>query len=548
MSLFGAMTAGVSGLAGQGEAISVISDNLSNLNTIGYKANRTLFSQLVTGEGGGNAAFNAGGISSNVLRGQNIQGSLLATSSATDLAISGDGFFIVTSDAENGANTETFYTRAGAFTENSEGYLVTPEGLILNGWATTSDGTIVNSQNIEAIELGSASSSARATDRVSIGANLNALTTIHDYDTSSALSNDLAAIVTTPANADYVTDMRVYDSLGNGRDISLAFTKRADNLWDFVAYTDGSNIFGGTSGTNSQIGSGTLRFNTDGDLVYATGLTITPDWADGASDGNITFDFGDYTGGSIATGAAGLTYTDDVLDIALDQTFASGTYSIRTNSADATLLEFMDTDGTTVLGTATLPGTSSIRTLEFTNGGASIGVRMTLSANFSGPGTTSTSLGNIAITNPAALGTGAGTDGIIQLGSANNTGFINQTGFGAGTLNSVSVDDEGFVIGSFTNGETKRLYKLALAVFQDPEELELVTGSLLRASDASGAPLIKEAKKGGAGAISSGSLEQSTVDIAGEFTNMIIAQRAYQAGSTIISTVDQMLNELLNVR
>jgi flagellar hook protein FlgE len=110
------------------------------------------------------------------------------------------------------------------------------------------------------------------------------------------------------------------------------------------------------------------------------------------------------------------------------------------------------------------------------------------------------------------------------------------------------VTEDGFVTGSFTNGESKKLFKLVIGVFQDPNRLDAVSANLFRETDASGRPLFKQAGIGGTANVASGSLEQSTVDIANEFSNMIVSQRAFQASSKIVSTVDQMLNELLQLR
>jgi flagellar hook protein FlgE len=551
MSLFGSLTASVSGLTSPGEAISVISDNLSNLNTIGYKSNRALFQQMVTSSGVSGTLFNAGGTASNILRAQNIQGALVSTQSTTDLALSGSGFFVVTDNNANDTTTSTFYSRAGSFAEDSQGFLVSPNGNYLNGWRTESDGTLVNSQAVQAIELQSVGASARATTTLAVGANLDSGESAHTYDTSTTLNANLLSVVGTPTNADYVTDARIYDSQGKARDVSVAFVKRAYNSWDWTLFTDGGNVFGGTSGTNSQLGSGTLRFDSDGKLKEATGLNQTVDWADGVSDGSIALDFGNFTGGRIATadGAGGMEFGDAVLDIAVeDESFALGQYTVRYSAANT--LELVDS-GSTVVGTATLPATNSVRNVEFASGGSSIGVRVTLDDTFAtsgGAGPFPVSVGTFTVSNLAASGNGDGTDGIIQFASAYNTAFIDQNGFGSGTLNAVTVDSNGFLIGNFTNGETKKLWKVAVAVFQNPSGLDTISGSLLRETDLSGRPLLKEAGVAGTASMVSGSLEQSTVDIAGEFSNMIVAQRAYQAGSTVISTVDQMLNELMQLR
>src|SRR4051812_25886378 len=131
MGLFGALTSGVSGLNAQGQSMSVISDNLANTNTVGYKASRSLFSQLVTSSGVSGTAYNSGGVATNVQREQSTQGSFIASTSKTDLAISGNGFFKVADTKTNGSSTAFYYTRAGSFAEDKEGFLTNPDGLYL---------------------------------------------------------------------------------------------------------------------------------------------------------------------------------------------------------------------------------------------------------------------------------------------------------------------------------------------------------------------------------------------------------------------------------
>lgn len=549
MGLFGSMTSSVSALAGQGEAISVISDNLANINTVGYKANRTLFSQLVTSSGSG-GQFNSGGVGTNVQRGQTEQGAFLATQSALDLGLSGNGFFVVHDNTLGDTSTSVFYTRAGSFLENADGFLTTPDGLFLQGWQTDSDGTILNVQNPTSVSLDSVGASARATSNFTLKANLNSTTSAHSFDTTSARSNDLSAIVSDPSTADYITDARFFDAQGNPRDVTYGFVKRAANLWDWVAYTDGANITGGTAGANTQIGTGSLRFNEDGTLRESSGATISANWSGGVAAGSITLDFGNATGGKVATptAAGGLEYTDHILDISIDDnTFANDTYTVRYSGDDT--LELLDS-GSNVVGTATMGDAATTRIVEFSNGGNEIGVRMTVGGNFTdgSGGVYPFSVGTFDVTTLAATGTGSGSEGVVQFSAANNTVLTDQNGFGAGTISSVSVDKEGFVIGSFTNGETKKLYKLTIAVFPNPSGLETESGTLLKESSSSGGVLLKEAGVAGTADVVSGSLEQSTVDIAGEFSQMIVTQRAYQAGSTVITTVDQMLNELMQIR
>lgn len=545
MGLFGAMTASVSGLGAQGQAISVISDNLANTNTIGYKASRSLFSQLVTSAGVSGTAYNSGGVGTSIGTDQASQGSFITSTSKTDLAISGNGFFRVADNKVNSTATSFYYTRAGSFSEDKEGFLTNPAGLYLQGWKTDSDGTILNVQDPQAISLQSVGVSAKATTEFAVDANLNSTADINPiYDTTGSLQAALDKVVTDSTKADYVTDIRVYDAQGGARDMTVAFTKRAANTWDWQIITDGTNIQGGTAGVDQRVGQGTLEFNTNGGSIKnVTGADVNIVWADGVDASTIKMNFGDFTGGKIVTANTGLGFTNHVYSITTENTLlTAGAYTLRNTAANQFSI-------TTALGgteTVTIP-TGGTRELYF----PASGVRITVSENFNsnpGAGTYPFTVGTFTVAAGAPLAKGVGTDGVTQLSSAFNTSAVNQNGFGAGTLSAIAVDANGFVTGTFTNGETKKLYKVALAVFQNSRGLEMISGSLLRTTEASGQALLKEPNIGGTGSLIGGSLEGSTTDIAGEFSNMIVAQRAFQASSKVITTVDQMLNELLQLR
>ncbi len=547
MSLFAAMTASVSGLNAQGEAISVISDNLSNTNTVGFKSARTLFSQLVTSSGVGGTDFNAGGTDSSVFREQNAQGSFISTSSVTDLALSGSGFFVVTDSQTITTDTEFFYTRAGAFSEDKAGFLVDPSGNYLQGWRTDSDGNILTVQNPESIELQSTGVSAQATSTFILGANINRTASVSSiYDTTSSLATDLDALVLSPNSAELLIEGRLFDAQGGARDVTIGLTKRGENFWDWTMFTDGSNIQGGTSGTNTRISSGTVRYNLDGSLREVTGnSSVNVSWSGGVAAGVIDINFGDQTGGLVTTATTDLDYTDDVHDIALEGTLlTSGTTYDLVFTGPGTV-EIQPSGGGTAIDTTTVATTSSLREIYF----STADMRMTISANFNAaPGSYPNTIGDFTVGTAALVGTGTGTNGVAQSAATSNTNFTNQNGFGAGTLSAIQVDGDGFISGTFTNGETKKLWKVSVAVFQNPSGLEVVSQSLLRVTDSSGQPLLKEAGVGSTASIKSGALEGSTVDIANEFSQMIISQRAYQASSTVISTVDQMLQQLMQLR
>jgi flagellar hook protein FlgE len=549
MGLFSAMTASVSGLGAQGQAISVISDNLANTNTVGYKSSRSLFSQLVT-TGAQGTTYNSGGVNTSVLRDQTAQGSFITSSSRTDLAISGNGFFRVADIKTNTTSTEFFFTRAGSFSEDREGFLVNPDGFYLQGWRTDSAGTILNIQEPEAVELQSVGVSAQATTEFSMDANLTSTRLLNqNYSTAGTLLASLNGMVATPTQFDYLTDIRVYDAQGGARDMTVGFSKRAANTWDYTIFTDGAHLQGGTVGANTRVGSGELRFTQSGSLKFVNPSTFNAVWSGGVNPSNISLDFGQYVGGNLATpsGTVPATYTNHFLDVSVENNgFGAGQYTlVKTTTPDYELRAGNGVGGAIVEAGIAQITASGTREIYFPTSG----IRFTVSTNFdeSTPGALM-AMGTFTVASQAQLLDGLGNDGITQLAASFNTSAINQNGFGAGTLSAIQVDDNGFVNGTFTNGETKRLYKIAIAVFQNPRGLEAVSGSLLRTTDASGQPLLKEAGVGGTGRIVSGALEGSTTDIAGEFSNMIVAQRAFQASSKVITTVDQMLNELLQLR
>src|SRR5215469_5167191 len=142
MSLNSAMQAGVSGLSANSAALSTISDNIANVNTVGFKQGETEFESLVTSTAG-DASESAGGVMATLRQLVDQQGQLIQSSSPLDLAISGQGFFVTTSTATNVTPTDPrFFTRAGSFTVNNQGYLVNGAGLVLQGWLADPQGNI----------------------------------------------------------------------------------------------------------------------------------------------------------------------------------------------------------------------------------------------------------------------------------------------------------------------------------------------------------------------------------------------------------------------
>lgn len=412
MSLFGSMFTGVSALNAQSQSMSMISNNIANVNTVGYKRDVASFSTLVTASGR-TASYAPGGVRAITDKTVNQQGILQQTNSTTDVAISGNGFFAVQLDAENGTGTETFYTRAGSFSEDAQGQLRNSAGYLLMGWRLDDQGNLpaanADLSSLEPVDVAFLNGLTSPTSDVELNINLNA-------------SQD-----PTGAAPHFSRDITVYDSLGKPQTLRLEYTKNALNDWDI-------NIFNGATNIATQ----NITFNGDGTLA-----TPVP-----AANGKVELNL---TGINWGNGSA---LQDIDIDISSQTQFAAD-YSVA---------------------------------------------------------------------------------------------FVKQNGAELGLRTGIRIDEDGYVISSFSNGQEKKLYKLAITTFTNPNGLEHLTGNVYRQTTDSGDYNLREAGKSGAGNITPSSLESSNVDLADEFSRMIVTQRAYSAGSKVVSTADQMLEELLRIR
>lgn len=291
MRLESAMYSSREGLTAHGQAIAVIGDNISNAETTGYKAARVEFGDIY--------AENLGSKESGPLEvgsGARIQrvrqihtnGEAVMTGRNLDVAIGGEGFFIA------GDATDPYYTRAGNFQLDKEGYLITADGKSVLG-ATTStnatDGTTTTT--LGKINLVNLSTGATATSSATLKGNLSSSSAITTVPAAPATFKELNAA------ASAIQNLEVYDSLGNRREVVLAFFKTASNTWTAQAYVDGAEV-GGTAGTPTKIGEKAgIVFQGDGSLAEAdkagANLAASAAWADGANAGSFTIDFSGYT-------------------------------------------------------------------------------------------------------------------------------------------------------------------------------------------------------------------------------------------------------------
>ena len=540
MSLYGAMFSGVSGLDAQSQALGTIADNIANVNTTGYKATFARFSTLVTQQATNNS-YSPGGVQFNSISEIGRQGLLQSSASPTDLAISGEGLFVVNAVADPTSSDPYLFTRAGAFAPDENGNLKNTAGFYLQGWATDASGTPTATNtavlgSLEPVNVAGVSGSATATSAIRLGLNLPATGAI---------------------NSTAVTNVQVFDSLGVAHDLTFTWTKSALNEWDLALKTP-------TGATNTTIE------NSSGGILAAAGrLDFASIPTDGQTvvitDGSgpaLTFEFdtnSSVSGSNIAVDISSSTTTSQVASalLAAYQSSTGDTRLTQGTGADTSTLLFTQssTGAATVInstGAAAITQSSNSFTVPATTVS---GAAMT----FNGNGTPSAiNIATLRVNNLSSgaldsvisldLGTVDLSDGLTQFSGAYNITFINQNGVQFGTFSGVNISDEGLVVALFDNGETLPIYKIPLVTFANFNGLTAKTGNVYVSSDSSGVPVLRVAKTGSAGAVTSGSLENSTVDLGTEFTNMILAQRAYSATTRIITTADEMLDELIRIK
>ncbi len=430
-----ALLASVASVKAQQTRMNVIGNNLANVNTTAYKSARVTFQDMISqtmqgatrpseGNGGTNPIQYGLGVSVGSTDVNNEQGSLGATNRPSDLAIQGNGYFMV----PNGDGVA--YTRDGSFDLDANGDLVqTSTGNRLLGWTADAQGSIDTSTPI----------SASTSLNIPIG-KLNAV----QATTTATMKGNLSAEA--DSSATYTAQMTVYDSLGGSHQVTIQYSN------------------------------------------HSTDMTADPSAPSGAS-----------------------------------------------NSWDWTAYEGADTNGT-MIGSSSTSGNSKI----YANGTGSY-----LSALASG------ATNNIIL--PAASGTPAvpisvDFSGIGQLKSDSQVTMGTQNGFPPGSLEGYNIGTDGVITGLFTNGLTRSLGQIAMSNFPNPNGLSRVGDNMWRATDNSGTAVVGTAQSGGRGVINSGYLEQSNVDISSEFSDLIITQRGFQANTKIITTVDEMLQDLINMK
>ena len=548
-----ALQIGVAGLNAHNQLLNVVGNNIANVNTVAYKGRQVVFSDLfyqtlrsssggASGGGGVNASQVGSGARVSQINLNTTQGNLESTGDSLSMAIDGQGFFVVKTPSG------PLYTRAGAFGVDQNGYLVDPAtGYLVQRFGSVGEpsgqslGFQVPGDNSIRVPYGTVIP-GKATETANIKGNLPANATgplAQTLQTSDPLtaSGSPATSATLLSNLDINTINYV-----NGDSIVISGTDANGAAISTTLAVDGTTTVGDlVNSINAAFNGATASLGADGRLQLQ---------ADNTGPAYLSLAFRDSTGNT-----GGSNFNDArmlVSTVGKDADVVRGTIEIfdgRGAPHNLQLAFECQADGTWNLS-ASLPSTEGtiidgqVDGICFNDDG-SFGIVQgsgvagpTLSIQFNGQ----SSPQELTLT----FGTSGKFDGLSSVsGEALLTGV--QDGFGSGSLIAVRVDGDGVLQGIGSNGVAISLAQLAIASFQNEGGLEAQGQSYFSESRNSGSAVIGTASAGGRGLIRSGELEQSNVDLAYEFTRLIVAQRGFSANARTITVADAVLRELTNL-
>lgn len=413
----GSFSVALSGLDADSAALDIVSNNLANVNTTGYKSSSASFYDLLSQSVGGGSLQIGGGVSASQSEGNFSQGSIQVSGGAFDGAIQGNGFFVVRDTAG-----DTLYTRAGNFQLDGNGNLETATGQFVQGWSAT-DGVVNTNNAIGNIVIPSDS--------------LHQPSATQNFTTSLNLA---ANGVMGTSTGTFSAPIQVIDSLGETHTLTITYTMTAPNTWSYAVTIPGQDLTGGTAGTPSQLSTGTLSFDSNGNL-----LTPAPP-------------------GQISVAATGLS--DGASDLSMN-------WNLYDSNGNPTITQFAS---------------------------------------------------------PSAI---SGTS---------------QDGVASAEVTQVSLTNGGSIVASFSDGTQQVIGQLAMASVANPESLISVGQNNYEVGSETATPVVGQPGTGSRGTIIGGALESSNVDIAQEFTNLIVYQEGYEANSKVVSTLDDLTQVLLNLK
>ncbi|WP_437884216.1 flagellar hook protein FlgE [Pseudomonas sp. LRF_L74] len=430
---------GLSGLQAATTDLDVTGNNIANVGTTGFKSSRAEFADLYANSMnlGSTSNSTGNGVQVAAVSQQFTQGNITTTGATLDLAISGNGFFVLS------GNGSQVYTRDGTFSTDSDGYIVNSSGYNLQGYAVDANGSVVSGVLTD-LQVDTSSQTPKATTEVDQTLSLNSaasVPTTTPFDSSDSTSYN------------WSTSATIYDSQGNSHTLTQYFAKDASNEWTMYVLVDGRNP---ADPTSTDPYSAEMTFSSSGALTSTTSSDFTVN-----ADGSITL----------------------------------------SNWVPATV-----TDSTTDPVTYGSNGAAA----------AAAGITLDLTS------TTQTST-SFAVTS------------------------VSQDGYATGQLSGLTIDSEGQLFATYTNGESKLIGQVALANFANTQGLTALGNNAWAQSSSSGEPVIGVPGSGTLGSLTSGALEDSNVDLTAELVNLIVAQRNYQANAKTIETENTLAQTIIQM-
>jgi len=554
MGLTSTLFTGLSGLNSSQFALDVIGDNIANLNTTGFKGSRTLFqtqfartlsagTKPTTGQGGTNPMQVGLGATVGTIQRSFSPGSIETTGVPSDMAIEGDGFFVLRTP-EN----ESVYSRDGTFTLSADNRLISADGYFVEGYGINDDFELIPGAIVDVTIPVGTLTTARATTSLDLDGTLDSSGVVATQGTivHSQVLHDAGGVPITGATALTVVrnpggaamfangDVITIDGIKRGgRDIpSESFTVGTTgvNVNEFLAWMDdvmGIDTTAGVGGSPGVAVTAAGELEIRGNVGTENGLSIQPGTL--LSNGSVEIPF-TFTETQAADGESGHTsfivydslgtpLSVDLTVVLEARTTASSTWRFYAAAAE-------DSDVTFDIGTGTVEFDAVGQFVQSPQNGIVI--------DRDGSGATD------------PLSVQIQFDRLSGLNVAQSSLVMSfQDGFQTGTLIDYSVGQDGVITGTFTNGLTQTIGQMALATFSNPAGLLARSNNVYFIGPNSGEARVTAPLVLGAGKISSGSLEISNVDLSREFINLITSSTAFSAASRVISTSDQLLQELL---
>jgi flagellar hook protein FlgE len=489
---------GLSGLNAASSNLSAIGNNVANANTVGFKQSAAQFADLFSMSlSGANVSGLAGmGVSVSTVAQQFTQGNITTTTNPLDTAISGQGFFQLTTSGGS-----TVYSRNGQFSLDKNGFLVNAQGNQVNGYMPNAAGVILSGAVVP-LKINPGNMPANPSSAATVGVNLNS---------SAAVPTTAVFNPTDPTSYTNSTSLSVIDSLGANHVGTLYFARQP--------------LFGAPSAAAvPTIGASTTTTAT---LSSAAGLSV---------GNSITFSAPTLQTATI-TAISGNTVTFAALP-------AAPTTVSSTNAKSSLWNAYLTVDGASV-PPLVAPATTltPLTSMTFNTSGVMTSPLTSVTTAVLFPGSTTASN-----TQTININFNSTSSPSTQYGGAFSVNSLTQNGYASGQLTSTTTGTDGIVTGTYSNGQTRALGQMVLANFTGIQGLQDIGNNAWVQTAASGQPLVGAPQTGSLGQLQASATESSNVDLTAALVNMITAQRVYQANAQTIKTEDQVLQTVINMR